>query len=122
MGRALSQECRSHRQHPILARLVTTITTTLDTLAAVVHRLWQGVTWLTDIRMLLDPTQTLALSRAGVAADLSAYLAQNKQTCHQGNVLSLVVFDTPTRPAWQQPYGLLGPSPEFTTLSPNGCA
>jgi hypothetical protein len=64
----LSQECRSHRQHPILARLVTTIPTTLDTVAAVVHRLWQGVGRLTDIGMLLDPTQTLALSGAGLAA------------------------------------------------------
>ena len=72
--RVLSQACLTHRQHPILARLVTTITTTLDTLAAYVRRLRQAVGWLTDIPRLLDPTQTLVLTGAGVAADLSAYL------------------------------------------------
>jgi len=89
--RTLSRQLLTHRAHPILTRLVATITTTLETVAEELRRLRHGVGWLTDIRALLDPTQTLAVSGAAVAADLSAYLERMDQQAGGDRFLEQVV-------------------------------
>lgn len=70
----LCQQLVTHRGHAVLTALVATLETALRGVADDVGRLRQVVRWLTDIRALLDPGQTPALTGAAGAAALSAYL------------------------------------------------
>jgi hypothetical protein len=72
----LGQELLAHRTHADLTTLVQTLAGMLGQVADRVARVRQAVGWLTDVQTLLDPAQTIALSGAEVAADLSAYLGR----------------------------------------------
>jgi len=88
---ALGTQLLTHRTEARLAALVAALGPVVATVQAAVGRLRQAVAWLGDIQALLDPTATLVLSGAGVAASLSAYLERIDEATNGDPFLTRVV-------------------------------
>lgn len=88
---ALGTQLLTHRTEARLAALVAALGPVVATVQAAVGRLRQAVAWLADIQALLDPTATLVLNGAGVAASLSAYLERIDEATNGDPFLTRVV-------------------------------